>query len=38
MPPTSYQEPAGGSKAAKFIQANPLDPMVRPFENGLVSM
>lgn len=31
---TSHQEPAPGAKSAKFVQANPLDPMIRPFESG----
>jgi len=27
----SHQEPAPGSKSAKFVAADPLDPMIRPF-------
>jgi hypothetical protein len=29
--PTSYQEPAGGTKSTKFVTGNPLDPILRPF-------
>jgi hypothetical protein len=29
----SLQEPAPGSKSTKFVAANPLGPMVDPFQN-----
>ncbi|GKY94444.1 hypothetical protein MPSEU_000410200 [Mayamaea pseudoterrestris] len=29
--PSSYQQTAGPSKATKFVNSNPLDPMLRPF-------
>lgn len=31
MPPSSMQNAALGGKSAKFVQANPLDPLLRPF-------
>eukprot|EP00571_Detonula_confervacea_P008042 CAMPEP_0172317390 /NCGR_PEP_ID=MMETSP1058-20130122/31421_1 /TAXON_ID=83371 /ORGANISM="Detonula confervacea, Strain CCMP 353" /LENGTH=351 /DNA_ID=CAMNT_0013031931 /DNA_START=102 /DNA_END=1157 /DNA_ORIENTATION=- len=30
---TSNQNPIGNSKAAKFVQSNPLDPLANPFAN-----
>jgi hypothetical protein len=32
----SLQEGAGSSKSAKFVTANPLDPMIKPFDNNMV--
>jgi hypothetical protein len=29
----SLQNGAGSNKSAKFVTANPLDPMIKPFEN-----
>ena len=34
----SMQEPAPGAKSAKFVAANPLDPMLRPLEQDKVNM
>jgi hypothetical protein len=32
MAPASLQQGAGSNKSAKFIQSNPLDPILKPFE------
>ena len=33
---TSYQQSANNSKSAKFVQVNPLEPMIKPFSNGQI--
>eukprot|EP00523_Entomoneis_sp_CCMP467_P004669 CAMPEP_0168741054 /NCGR_PEP_ID=MMETSP0724-20121128/12304_1 /TAXON_ID=265536 /ORGANISM="Amphiprora sp., Strain CCMP467" /LENGTH=359 /DNA_ID=CAMNT_0008788523 /DNA_START=72 /DNA_END=1151 /DNA_ORIENTATION=+ len=35
MKGTSMQQPAPGSKSTKFVAANPLDPMIKPFDDNL---